>query len=289
VVLGKQTLWRVVLMHFLGLEPAKWDFTVRTIFGSKISASTRDAVGRYIFYFGVWEPNLTRWIRHRLLPSDAFIDVGANIGYYSLLASHLVGDSGKVVAVEGLPAIFSLLQRNLETNKARNVRAVNVAAWDREQMIEFYTDSDLPGQTTAIPFWADKHELKEQTQVTAAPLADILTAEEMKAARLIKIDVEGAEWRVLAGMKSLLDSSRDDLEIIVEISPSALEAEGRAAQELLDFFRVLKFNAYRIENDYSVNSYLNRSYRNRPSRILRLPTGSEQSDIIFSRIDADFL
>jgi FkbM family methyltransferase len=276
-------------MHFLGLEPPTWDFTVRTIFGSKISANTRDAVGRYIFYFGVWEPNLTRWIRHRLLPGDAFIDVGANIGYYSLLAAHLVGDSGKVVAVEGLPAIFSLLQRNLETNKTRNVRAVNAAAWDRKQMIEFYTDSDLPGQTTAIPFWADKHELKEQTQVTAVPLTDILTAEEMKVTRLIKIDVEGAEWRVLAGMKSLLASSRDDLEIIVEISPSALEAEGRKAQDLMDLFGILGFNAYHIENDYSVNSYLNGRYGSRPSRVQRLPAGSEQSDIIFSRIDADFL
>jgi hypothetical protein len=68
-----------------------------------------------------------------------------------------------------------------------------------------------------------------------------------------------------------------------------LEAEGRKAQDLMDLFGILGFNAYHIENDYSVNSYLNGSYGSQPSRVQRLPAGSEQSDIIFSRIDADFL
>jgi hypothetical protein len=51
----------------------------------------------YIYYFGVWEPNITRWIVRRLASGDMFIDVGANVGYYSLLASKLVGESGSVV------------------------------------------------------------------------------------------------------------------------------------------------------------------------------------------------
>jgi FkbM family methyltransferase len=277
-------------MHFLGLEPPKWDFSVRTIFGTKISANTRDAVGQYIYYFGVWEPNLTGWIRHRLVPGDLFIDIGANIGYYSLLAARLVGDSGRVVAVEALPAIFAVLQRNVKINKARNVRVVNVAAWDCEEMIAVYTNSDdLPGQTTAIRFWADKYQLKQQTLVAAAPLTNILSREEIKGARLIKIDVEGAEWRVLAGMKSMIGICRNDIEVIVEVSPSALGAEGRTVEELLDLFRLNGFHAYRIENDYSAKSYLTRSHARRPSRIRGTPTISEQSDIIFSRIDADSL
>jgi FkbM family methyltransferase len=276
------------LRHFLGLEPPNWDFTVRTIFGCTISANTRDTVGRYIFYFGVWEPNLTHWIRRRLVPGDVFIDVGANIGYYSLLAAQLVGDSGKVVAVEALPAIFPALQQNLERNKARNVRAVNAAAWDCEQMIAIYTNAeDLPGQTTAIPFWAGKYQLERQTRVAAAPLTDILTAEEMKAARLIKIDVEGAEWHVLLGMKSMLAACRDDLEIIVEVNREALETEGRTPQDILSLFCHCGFHPYRIENDYLVEHYLYRETPRAPERVGGIST--DQADIIFSRFDGQFL
>jgi FkbM family methyltransferase len=282
---GKKKLWSIVLMHYLGLEPPKWDFTVRTIFGSKISGNTRDAVGRYIFYFGVWEPNLTSWIRRRLAPGDVFIDVGANIGYYSLLASRLVGNSGKVVAVEVLPAIFSALQGNLRKNDVHNVRAVNCAVWDREQTITVFTDAeDLPGQTTVSPTWADKYHLQSHVQVSAAPLSTILEAEEIKTARLIKIDVEGAEWQVVSGMKSIMANCRDDVEIALEVNKKALAAVGRSPQDVMDLFGGWGFRPYRIENDYLAERYLFREPPCPPERVREI--SGDQADIIFSRIDA---
>lgn len=285
---GKRTLWSVVLMHFLGLEPPKWDFTARTIFGSTISGNTRETVGRYIFYFGVWEPNLTHWIRRRLAPGDVFVDVGANTGYFTLLAAQLVSDTGKVIAVEALPAIFSVLQQNVERNGAHNVRAVNCAAWNCEQMIPIYTDTeDLPGQTTVISTWADRYHLQTQARVAAAPLSAILKAEEIKGARLIKIDVEGAEWQVVSGMRSIMASCRDDLEIALEVNPKALEAEGRTPQDLVDFFREWGFHPYRIENDYLAERYLYREPPRSPKRVGEI--SGDQADIIFSRVDAPSL
>jgi FkbM family methyltransferase len=285
---GKGKLWSVVLMHFLGLEPPKWDFTARTVFGSKISGNTREPVGRYIFYFGVWEPNLTHWIRGRLAPGDTFVDVGANIGYFTLLASQLVGGTGKVVAVEALPAIFSVLQSNLQQNRVDNVRALNCAVWDCERMITVYTNpEDLPGQTTASPAWADKYHLQSQVEVAAVPLSNILTSEEIKAARLIKIDVEGAEWQVVSGMRSIIASFRDDVEIALEINRKALKAEGRSPQDVLDFFSEREFHAYRIENDYLAERYLYHEPPRPPRRVQKI--SDDQVDIIFSRIDAEAL
>jgi len=282
---GKKKLWSVVLRHFLGLEPPKWDFTARTIFGSKISGNTREAVGRYIFYFGIWEPNLTHWMRGRLSPGDVFVDVGANIGYFALLASQLVGDSGKVIAVEALPAIFSALQANLEKNSAHNVRAVNCAVWDREQMITLYTNAeDLPGQTTVSPAWANQYHLQTQVRVAAAPLSAILDPQEVRAARLIKIDVEGAEWQVVSGMKSIMPSCRDDVEIALEVNRKALAAEGRSPQDVLDFFDEWGFHPYRIENDYLAERYLYREPPRPPERVQEIL--GDQADIIFSRVDA---
>ena len=285
---GKLAAWNVVGIHHYGLEPPKWDFTVRTVFGSQISANTRDVIGKYIYYFGIWEPNLTRWIERRLAPGDGFIDVGANIGYFTLLASKLVGDAGKVVSVEALPAIFAALENNLRLNTARNVRAVNCAAWDAEEMLTIYTQpEDLPGQTTVMPGWADKYHLQSQSRIQAAPLSAILTPEEFRAARIVKIDAEGAEWHVLSGMKPLMGSCRDDLEIAIEINSKMLEVEGRTPQDVLDFFAGYGFHPYRIENDYLHERYLYREPPQVPRRIERIVT--EQTDVIFSRIDAESL
>jgi FkbM family methyltransferase len=291
----KQAIWdRVISTHFYGLEPPDSDLVTKTIFGSRISVNPSDILGRYVYYFGVWEPNLTSWIAQRLAPGDVFIDIGANIGYYVLLASRLVGDSGKSVAIEALPAIFSQLQRNLRINKVENVRAVNCAAWDKEEMITMYTHTDdSPVTTTAMPGWASEWHLERKCQVPAAPVSTILEPDEIKVARLIKIDVEGAEWHVLSGMRSMMAQCRDDLEIIVEVTPQMLQTEGKSFQDVLDYFGNWNFYPYWIDN--SATAYVARSAA-RPRRVLsqeadvifhRLPT--EQADIIFSRINAESL
>jgi hypothetical protein len=165
---------------------------------------------------------------------------------------------------------------------------VNCAAWDAEEMLTIYTQSeDLPGQTTVMPGWAEKYHLESRSRVQAAPLSAILTLEEFSTARIVKIDAEGAEWHVLSGMKPLMGSCRDDLEIAIEINSKMLEVEGRTPQDVLDFFAAYGFHAYRIENDYLQERYLYRETPQVPRRIERIVT--EQTDVIFSRIDAESL
>jgi precorrin-6B methylase 2 len=92
-----------------------------------MKGDAKDIIQQYIYYFGVWEPRITGWVSRHLAPGDTFIDVGANIGYYSLLASPLVGKTGTVVAIEASPRTFDDLLFNLELNNVSNVRPVNVA------------------------------------------------------------------------------------------------------------------------------------------------------------------
>src|SRR4051794_26991463 len=80
---GKRWLWARCWRHYA--------FRSRTIFGAKITGDTADLIQRYIYFFGVWEPDITAWLRSALKPGDCFVDVGANIGYYTLLASQVVG------------------------------------------------------------------------------------------------------------------------------------------------------------------------------------------------------
>jgi len=280
---GKRLLWQHVADHLWWLETR---VTTSTEFGCIAHVDARDIVGRYIYYFGVWEPPLTQWIKERLSPGDVFIDVGAHVGYYTLLASTLVGDSGKVVAVEASPEIFEILRSNVELNHADNVRPVNIAAWCSEETAPIFTWPECPpGITTLVPSWARLWNLEEHGSVRAAPLSNILESNEIQRARIVKIDVEGAEWQVLYGMKSLLDDCRPDLEIVVEFTAPARRGNGKAWADLLRFFDVLGFHSYSLENDYSVAPYISRRLQ-RPERLKHMPADTFQMDVVFSRVDS---
>ena len=282
---GKLALWKRTAAHLWWLES---HVKARTVFGSDLRVDANDIVGKYIYYFGKWEPNLTSWISQRLKPGDVFIDVGANVGYFSSLASKLLGDSGKVVAVEALPETFGRLKENLEMNGARNVRFANAAAWHKEEQVKIFTQPENPsGTTTLIQDWAVQWHLQQHVEVTAKPLPAILTPDEIKQARLIKIDVEGAEWNVVSGMASMMPACRHDLEIIMEVSRSMLEAHGKTGQDLLNVFSGWGFHPYHIVNDYSPAAYITQNAPPRPKRIERIfEEPGDQMDVIFSRIDA---
>jgi FkbM family methyltransferase len=281
---GKKALWKNLLAHLWWLETT---VLARTLFGSEMRVDAEDIVGRYIYYFGVWEPILTSWVRQRLAPGDTFVDVGANVGYYSLLASQLVGDSGKVVAVEAAPQTFSVLRENVLRNRADNVRTVNMAAWDSETSLQIFSKAgNTPGTSTLMPGWAKQWNLEPHCEVPAAPLSEILTSEELKSARLIKIDVEGAEWRAVVGLVPFLAACRPDLEIVMEIAHEMLQAEGKSCEDLLALFQSMGFHPYRVENDYSAMAYLSEQMPGRPKRIDQVSTVSDQMDVIFSRVNA---
>jgi FkbM family methyltransferase len=284
--LGKHFLWENVAERLWWLETT---VDVVDVFGIRRRVNARDIIGRYIYYFGIWEPNLTHWIRERLAPGDVFIDVGANVGYYSLLASHLVGPEGMVVAIEPLSESFTLLQHNLERNHAANSRAINIAAWNAYETVTIFSRESNPGVSSIMPFWAKHWNLKGQRMVSARPLSDILDPIEIRTARLIKIDVEGAEWRVICGMESMFNVCRPDLELMIELSPPMLRAQGRTSRDVFDLFERWGFHAYWMENSYSATSYYSAQPINRPIRISRVPDRLFQADIIFSRTNASSL
>jgi FkbM family methyltransferase len=281
---GKKALWNNLLVHLWWLETS---VLARTFFGSEMRVDAEDIVGRYIYYFGVWEPILTAWIRQRLVPGDTFIDVGANVGYFSLLASQLVGDSGKVVSIEAAPQTFSVLAENVVRNHADNVRTINMAAWDSEETLQIFSKAgNTLGTTTIMPGWAKQWNLEPYCQVPAAPLSKMLTSEELESARLIKIDVEGAEWRAIVGLLPALAACRTDLEIVMEVAHEMLRAEGQSCEDLLTLFQSMGFHPYHVENDYSAMAYLSKQMPSRPKRIDQVPTVADQTDIIFSPLDA---
>ena len=279
---GKPFVWSRVVEPYFAWRPRA--FRARTAFGFDLEGNSKDLIQQWVYYLGVWEPALTAWIRRRLQRGDTFIDVGANVGYYALLASQSVGPSGRIVAIEASPAICASLRRNAALNRADNVRIVNVAAFGCRSTVRLYRGNDANcGETTIVNEFGGDLEC----EVDAFPLHELLTPAELESARLIKIDAEGAEYTILAGLDSFR-RLRPDVELIVEVHPDYLAKRGESLDELLALMHREAFIPYVVQEEYWVPAYLERKPVFEPPRRLSAPV-KDGTALVFSRIDADVL
>jgi FkbM family methyltransferase len=263
------------------LKTVRWkerNTIAKTVDNIELKLRTNDLIQGYIYYFGVWEPTLTNFIRDRLInnPERTFIDVGANIGYYSTLGGESL-TNGKVVAIEAFPSIYNRLVENIRLNGYENIHALNLAASDKSCFIDmFHAGDGNEGATTSI-----KGKLvSTPISVKGLPLSEILSCSDIESTRLIKIDTEGAEYSVLKGLFPILKEMQNDVEIIVEISPEVL-AEGQI-EDIFESFSSQGFFAYELCNNYSLEYYLyNKSAVRHLLRLEGYP--KRQTDIVFSK------
>ncbi|MBV9481332.1 MAG: FkbM family methyltransferase [Acidobacteria bacterium] len=256
-----------------------------TSFGAKIICNTKDLIQRYIMAFGVWEPDLTAFIKRRLSKGDVFIDLGANIGYFSLLASQIVGKEGKVIAIEAAPQIFEALLQNLSLNQIGNVRPALTAVAAESGLVSLYSGgSDNLGASTII---AANARGPIVAKVSCDRFESIVKPEELARARMVKIDLEGAEVPPLRALIKFAPNLRRDLEIVVELCPARLRVAGSSINEILTGFNEQGFSAYQLRNTYTPGPYIDRYPVLPPKRIRSQIT--EQADLVFSRVDAEEL
>ncbi len=242
-----------------------------TYYGATVHCDPVDSIQRSIIYYGVWEPAISRIIESSLAPGDLFVDIGANIGYDSMLAA----TKADVVAIEAAPHIYRKLLHNLDRNPelADHIRPVNVAVSDRVGELDLYDFGPRNiGATTTLP----SRRGKKCATVAAAPLLDILSAEELARIRLIKMDVEGAETTILNDIFDHIDVFPENMSIIFEANPE----DDQPAFDVL-FKRIQQnFVAYEVENGYSNAWYL--KWRERPLTELRT-TPVRRTDILLTR------
>jgi FkbM family methyltransferase len=150
-------------------------------------------------WLGVYERAEQKLVAKTVRPGTVFFDVGANVGFYTLLASLLVGDNGRVFAFEPLPKNIDYLEKHLALNGAKNVTLLKAAVSDHSGQARFYeTSCRATGQISgagSLP--VELVSLDDLFLNGALPLPDYL-----------KIDVEGAEFLVLSGAQHLLDLGR---------------------------------------------------------------------------------
>lgn len=259
--------------------------TVRLRSGDTVTVTTSDVIQRYQYLFGEWEPNLSAFLRARLRPGDIFIDVGAHRGALSLLASRAVGAHGRVVAVEPHPEFHDALTAAATANHRANIRAVRSAASDTHGTLTLYLEDPANlGHTTAVR----PRRVHAAVEVPTAPLADLLSRTELATARIIKIDVEGAEAAAVRGLLPALPHLGDDTELVVEVTPRLLTKQGESAAGIISTLREHSFHAYTLTNDYDPATYPRAMRRPQPP-VRCTKVSEEMTDLVFSRIDTDRL
>lgn len=252
----------------------------RTSFGFKVHVQLPDQIQRNIWLTGRWEPFISEYFRSTLASGDTFVDVGANIGYYSLLASRIVGPGGRVYSIEASPTILALLRRNIALNHADNVEVVHAIAADHDGEQEFWLGSQ-GGRSTAVQSLASEEGMRSEGRMRCAPLTSLVPMDQLLNARLIKIDVEGAERAVLEPVvKRLPEFSRRTV-WAVELTPKHCPGGRADVAWVLDCFRRNGYLPFAIQNDYTVATYLSRP------RIVELKqiaaTPETQTDVLFVR------
>nr|CRL72914.1 putative methyltransferase [Mycolicibacterium malmesburyense] len=228
-------------------------------------------------------------MRRQLQPGRTFIDVGANIGYTSALASRLVGPGGRVVAIEPAPIAHAALRETVEVNDLANIRLVAAAASDHDDELPLFVGPSFgQGLTTTV---GRRVFLREEGTVRAATLGSLVTREELATTRLIKIDVEGAEDRVLAGILESVDALPTDAELVIEVMPKWWSDPKLRPIDVLRPFLERGFHVYLMQERYSPWRYLWPRAVGSVQR-LRDPAILERRgrlDIVLSRTDADTL
>jgi FkbM family methyltransferase len=208
-------------------------------------------------FFGIWEPGISDYIKAALRPRDTFVDIGANVGYHSLLASRSVGPTGRVFAFEASPTIFGMLALNLAANNTTNVAARNVAVSDSCGHVPIFLGDQL-GHSTIIATQAERQGAQAEVDIESYPLSELIDTEAVARTRIIKIDVEGAEWLVARGMRRILDRLPPTAEILIEISSDATHELGALPAELLALFAAAGYSVFEIDNHYTVSFYAER-------------------------------
>ncbi len=273
-----------VLMRLWALIRGPVEVPATTRFGARLPCRLPDFIQTYLYLFGVWEPDITAFIDRRLEAGRTFVDVGANIGYHTLLAA----DKGaRVVAIEASPRIFRTLAQNVDRNRAGSVRLVNKAASDRAGTCSIYGG---PVQNIGLSTTLQQRGFATEAEVEAAPLSDLLGPDEIRTTQMVKIDVEGDEDAVLRGMDRFIEAAPNDVEILVELSPKWWRDQTRTPCDVLRPLTNAGFNVYAIDNNLWPWRYLWANDVRPPTRVREpLTRRVKRLDLVLSRADRETL
>lgn len=212
----------------------------------RILADLDDWLQRQIFMYGVYrvEEKHRDIMLSRVREGATILDVGAHIGYYTLLFAKRIGKGGRVYAFEPSTKTSERLVYNISLNDLANIVTVKAAASDQVGRATINLADGSNTGSTSLHFDSGAVGIEEIETIT---IDGYLEQQGIDAVDLIKIDVEGHELRVLQGMRRTLKAPADKApELFVEVNEKTLQSAGTPMQAIFDELAAAGYNAYRI-------------------------------------------
>ena len=217
---------------------SKSDFV--EIEGRKMFTQNNDGLALSIFK--IYEPNQTEIVKKYVHEGDIVIDIGAHVGYYTLLMAQLVGENGKVYSFEPDPVNFQLLKKSVEINGFENVVLIQKAVSNITDKVKLF----LGDNDSAINriYDAKLGDAKESIDVESVTI-DEYFKENDELVNFIKIDSEGSEVKIINGMKQFL-SRNQELVMMTEFFPFLIKKSGDEPNQYLKSLEKSGFSLYNI-------------------------------------------
>jgi FkbM family methyltransferase len=217
-------VWIIKKGHHLICHFLKTDYCI--IEGRKMYVDKEDTLNLTVREG--YEVVETNTFKKNIKRGDVVLDIGANIGYFSLLFSELVGETGKVYAFEPEKENFSILNKNIQVNNYRNIYTANKGVSDQNTSGKIYLSGDNNGDHRVHI----SDEVRDAQDIDLISIDSYLGDKETKV-DVIKMDIQGAEYQALLGMKEMIQKS-PSLFMIMEFWPFGLNSFGVHYQDCLD-------------------------------------------------------
>jgi len=227
----KNLLWRLIL-RFL-VNPKK----VVEVEGNKMFLDARDSL---LLSLKKYEPKQVKLIKSIVKKGDTVLDIGANIGYYTLLLAKLVGPTGKVYAFEPDPENFRILKKNVGLNKYKNIVLEQKAVSNKSGKLKLFLSDENNGDHR---IYNPSGERKEFREISSIKLDNYFKRKPKIA--FFKMDIQGVEPDAFEGMKSILNEK--DIKFTTEFSPENLYSAGRSPLGFIKLLNDLGFSLFDLD------------------------------------------
>lgn len=204
----------------------------------------KDAAVSGMIAMGLYEPYETALFRETLKPGMNVVDIGANIGFYSVIAASHIIPTGTLFSFEPEQTNFDFLEANCFRNNFKNVHRYQKALSDKTGISTLYITKENTGAYSLV----NNRNSHESTTVAVSTLDDILDSKGAPNIDLIKMDIEGGEFNAVKGMKKTIDRS-PNLTLFMEFYPNAIRRFGNDPQQFLQTLLEMGLKLFIIDED----------------------------------------
>jgi FkbM family methyltransferase len=210
-----------------------------------------DGMGLMFFSHRPYEKNEWQFISRFLKPGMKFFDVGANQGFYTLLAAKKVGLGGKVFSFEPVPSQLSKLRRNIKINLLHNTTTEQMALGSKEENTNMYVCLGGDEALSSLRFPSEDANIKKEViKVQVTTLDNYISKNKIPSVDFVKIDVEGGELNVLKGGVNMLKDIRPIL--MCEVQDIRTRQWGYRASEIYKFLEDYNYSWFSVASDGSL-------------------------------------